>query len=473
MTEKSWKEDRLFTAAGGSSIPRPLSTRSAGALPGPGIDLSSMSENLVPTRVESHEEAIDRVVEEAVLQGLFRGCEMSRRVFIRHMGLAGAMALIADLFPLEAARALANDPPAALEKPALKIGFIPINCATPIIMAHPMGFYEKRGLKGTEVVKGAGWAMIRDWAVSKQVDCAHMLAPMPLALTMGLGGTGAPFVIPALENINGQAIVLHKKHRGVTEAGQMKGMTLCIPFEHSIHNLLLRYFLAEGGVDPDRDVKLRVVNPAEMVANLKAENVDGFLGPEPFNQRAVFEDAGFIFKLTRDIWPGHPCCAFACSKEFVTQMPNTFKAAFQAIVDATMFATDPANRKEIAKAIAPRNYLNQPVEVIEQVLTGSFPDGLGNIRQVDDRITFYPFPWNSMAVWILTQLKRWGYLKGEVDYKKIAEEVFLSAECGKIMEEGGYQAPTTSPYPKHTIMGREFDPAQPEAYLQNFVIKRV
>ena len=154
-------------------------------------------------------------------------------------------------------------------------------------------------------------------------------------------------------------------------------------------------------------------------------------------------------------------------------MPNTFKAAFQAIVDATMFANDPANRKDIATAISPRNYLNQPVEVIEQVLTGNFPDGLGNTRQVADRIAFHPFPWNSMAVWILTQLKRWGYLQGDVDYKKIAEEVFLSAECGKVMEAEGYKPPATSPYAGATIMGKEFDPAQPEAYLQSFAIKRV
>ncbi|WP_300160651.1 CmpA/NrtA family ABC transporter substrate-binding protein [Solidesulfovibrio sp.] len=452
MTDKTKNSDR--PAAGGTA------------------DSAATGEERVLAGTQDRETIIGRAVEEAVLHGIFRGRTVTRRGFIRQLGLAGAMAVIADIFPINAAKALANDPPKDLEKTALKIGFIPINCATPIIMAHPMGFYEKHGLKGTEVVKGAGWAMIRDWAVSKQIDCAHMLAPMPLALTTGVGSSTTPFVIPALENLNGQAIVLHKKHKDLTEASQLKGMTLCIPFEFSIHNLLLRYYLAEGGVDPDKDVKLRVVNPAEMVANLKAENVDGFIGPEPFNQRAVFEDAGFIFKLTHDIWPDHPCCAFACSREFVTQMPNTFQAAFQAIVDATVFATDHKNRKDIAKAIAPRNYLNQPVEVIEQVLTGDFPDGLGNMRHIPDRISFHPFPWNSMAVWILTQMKRWGYLQGDVDYRKIADEVFLSAECKNIMEQEGYPAPTGSPYARHVIMGKEFDPANPQQYLDSFPIRR-
>ena len=208
-----------------------------------------------------------------------------------------------------------------------------------------------------------------------------------------------------------------------------------------------------------------------MVANLKAQNVDGYLAPDPFNQRAVYEKAGFLFMLTRDLWPGHPCCAFACSKEFATQMPNTFKAVFKSIVDATMFAHKPENRKDIAKAISPRNYLNQPEEVVEQVLTGSFPDGLGNNRNEPDRIDFNPFPWHSMGVWILTQMKRWGYIKGDVDYKKIAEQVFLASECGEIMKNQGYKTPSTT-YEKYVIMGKTFDPEKPEEYLSSFQIKR-
>jgi nitrate/nitrite transport system substrate-binding protein len=238
-----------------------------------------------------------------------------------------------------------------------------------------------------------------------------------------------------------------------------------------MHNMLLRYYLAEGGVDPDKEVKIRVVPPPEMVANLKAQNVDGYLAPDPFNQRAVYEGAGFIFKLTKELWPGHPCCAFATSKEFATQMPNTFKAVFKAIVDATMFAHKPENRKDIAKAIAPRNYLNQPEEVVEQVLTGVYPDGLGNTRTEPDRIDFNPFPWNSMGVWILTQMKRWGYIKGDVDYQKVAEEVFRAAECAEIMKELGYSS-SSSTYTTHVIMGKEFDAGKPEEYLNSFTIKR-
>jgi nitrate/nitrite transport system substrate-binding protein len=422
------------------------------------------------TGAPSAEGVTGSLVENAVLHGIFGGNAVSRRRFLSLAGAGGAMAAIASVFPLEAAKAFAQDPPGQLEKKDLKIGFLPINCATPIIMAKPMGFYEKHGLTGTEIVKGAGWAMVRDWAVSGQVDCAHMLAPMPLAMTLGVGAEATPIVIPTLENTNGQAIVLHKKHKDVKEARDMKGMTFCIPFDYSIHNFLLRYFLAEGGVDPDRDVKLRVVNPAEMVANLKAENVDGFIVAEPFNQRAVYEDIGFLFKLSSELWAGHPCCAFACTKDFAAKMPNTFKAVVQTMVDATLFASKAENRKEIAQVIAPRNYLNQPEEVVEQVLTGVYPDGLGNTITKPDRIDFSPFPWNSMAVWILTQMKRWGYIQGDVDYRKVAEQVFLAADCRRVMEEMGQAAPASG-YAKHVIMGREFDPAEPEKYLQSFAIK--
>ena len=189
------------------------------------------------------EQAIDRLVETAVVNSICASSGISRRKFMKTVGTATAAAIISTIFPMGAAKALANDKPGTLEKKALKIGFIPITCATPIIMAQPMGFYAKNGLEGTEVVKAAGWAMIRDWAVSKQVDCAHMLSPMPLALTIGAGSTQTPFLMPAVENINGQAITLHVKHKNVKGPQDMKGFTFCVPFDYSMHNMLLRYFV--------------------------------------------------------------------------------------------------------------------------------------------------------------------------------------------------------------------------------------
>jgi nitrate/nitrite transport system substrate-binding protein len=232
-------------------------------------EASSSSEPL------TEEGVIDRTLESAVVRALFQGNELTRRRFMGLVGSSTALSIIGSFFPLDAAKAWAKDPPGALEKKDLRIGFIPITCGTPVIMADPMKFYEKHGLVGTKVVKAAGWAMIRDWAMNKEVDCAHMLSPMPLALTLGAGSTATPFLMPAVENINGQAITLHMKHKNVKGPQDMKGFTFCVPFDYSMHNMLLRYYLAEGGVDPDKDVKIRVVPPPEMVANLKASNVDG------------------------------------------------------------------------------------------------------------------------------------------------------------------------------------------------------
>ena len=414
------------------------------------------------------EACFDRTVERAVVGAVLRAASPSRRKFLIGLGATALTALIAEAFPLGKLKAFAADPAGKPEKKDVSIGFIPITCGTPIIMAEPLGFYKKHGLNAS-VKRAAGWAMIRDWAVNKEVDAAHMLTPMPLAMTLGAGAMPTAMYMPAVENINGQAITLHIKHKGVKTAADMKGFRFCVPFDFSMHNYLLRYFLAEGGVHPDKDVQIRIVPPPEMVANLKAGNVDGYLGPDPFNQRAVYENVGFLFMLSREIWDRHPCCAFTVTKDFATQYPNTFHAMWKAIVDATHYASDPSHRKEIAAAIAPTNYLNQPVIVLEQVLTGTYADGLGNIKKVPERIDFDPYPWHSMAVWILTQMKRWGHLKGEVNYQQVAEQVYLAAGCDRIAKELGYPTHKATSM-THTIMGKSFDPNQAEAYLKSFKI---
>ena len=418
------------------------------------------------------DQRITEFVEKGALHGIFGGNERSRREFFKLVGSAAALAIIEEVLPLSRMKAWAAESAGKLEKTELKVGFIPITCATPLIMAEPLGFYKKQGLK-VEVLKASGWAMIRDLALNKQTDATHMLTPMPLAISMGVGSQSAPFVMPAVENINGQAITLHIKHKDVQSVKEMKGFKFAVPFDYSMHNFLLRYVLAEGGLDPDKDVQIRVLPPPEMVANLRANNLDGYLGPDPFNQRAVFEGFGFIYMLSKDIWDGHPCCAFSCSNEFATGSPNTFKALLSAIIDSTEYAANKANRKEIAKAIAPKNYLNQPEEVLEQILTGVFPDGRGNTRTVPDRIDFDPYPWHSMAIWILTQMKRWGYVKGDVNYRKIAEEVYLTSSCREVMQAMGHKAPKETLKKHRFADGKVFDPERPEEYLKSFAIRRV
>ena len=408
-------------------------------------------------------------VEAALIKALFPQ-ESVRRRFLRAVGSATAMSAISTLLPIGQLQAMAQEKKGSLEKTDLKLGFIAITCATPLIMADPLGFYKKEGLN-VSLNKTAGWALIRDKMINKEHDASHFLSPMPLAMSMGLGSTASQMRVATIQNINGQAITLANKHKDKRDPKQWKGFKLAVPFEYSMHNFLLRYYLAESGLNPDTDVQIRVTPPPEMVANLRAGNIDGFLGPDPFNQRAVYDEVGFIHILSKELWDGHPCCAFGVSEEFIKQNPNTFAALYRSVLTAAAMARDPKNRELIAKVISPTAYLNQPETVVAQVLTGKFADGLGGIKTVPDRADFDPVPWQSMAVWMLTQMQRWGYVKGDVDYKKIAEQVFLLTDAKKRMKELDQKIPEGA-YKKFKVMGREFDPAKAKEYANSFAIRK-
>lgn len=409
-----------------------------------------------------------RAVQTAVMRALFPH-DGERRKFLSAVGASTAWAAISSLVPFGALEAMAQDK-GALEKKDLKIGFIPITCASPLIMADPLGFYKKQGLN-VSVIKTAGWALIRDKVINKEYDASHMLAPMPIAMSMGIGSNPMPLNVATIQNVNGQAITLHVKHKDKRDPKMWKGFKFAVPFEYSMHNFLLRYYVAEHGLDPDMDIQIRVVPPPEMVANLRAGNLDGYLGPDPFNQRAVFDEVGFIHILSKEIWDGHPCCSFGVPTAFVKENPNTFAALYRAVLTAAAMASDPKNRSIMAEVLSPANYLNQPKTVLEQVLTGKYADGLGGVQNVPNRAGFDPFPWYSMAVWILSQMKRWGYIKGDVKYKDIAEQVYLVTDARKRMAEVGMTAPKES-YQKFKVMGKEFDPAKADAYVNSFAIKR-
>lgn len=438
---------------------------------------SSQSEHDASIQIEakvvaSDEEArIKRVVESGMMRALFPK-DVERRAFLKAVGATTAAAAVAHFLPVGLVSEALAQGTGALEKTTLNVGFIPITCATPIIMAHPMGFYERQGLN-VNVVKTAGWAVIRDLTLNGEYDAAHMLAPMPLAITMGAGANAnpVPYTMPAVENVNGQAITLAMKHKDRRDPKDWKGMRFAVPFDYSMHNYLLRYYLAEAGIDPDADVSIRAVPPPEMVANLRADNIDGFLAPDPVNQRAVYDGVGFIHMLSKELWDGHPCCGFAASRSFVENSPNTYAALLRAIMEATAYASNTENRAEIAAAISPEEYLNQPETVVAQVLTGVYADGLGQVQRDPNRIDFEPFPWESFAVWIMTQMKRWGQVEGDIDYKAIAQQVYLATDARRHMEEVGLEAPAENTK-TFEVMGKTFDPSDPEGYLASFPISR-
>jgi nitrate/nitrite transport system substrate-binding protein len=428
----------------------------------------SRHEHDAQARVTNAETLAREKVESTMLRALFPDARQ-RRGFLKAVGANTAMAAIASVLPIGAMQALAQDK-RPLEKKNLKIGFIPITCATPLILAHPLRYYAAEGLE-VDVIKTAGWALIRDKVLNKEYDASHMLAPMPIAISMGIGSSAQPMNVATIQNINGQAITLSVKHKDKRDPKTWKGFRFAVPFEFSIHNFLLRYYVAEHGLDPDKDIQIRVVPPPEMVANLRAGNIDGYLGPDPFNQRAVFEEVGFIHLLTKELWDGHPCCSFAAPAAFIKEAPNSFAALFRAVLKGAALARDPNNRKTIAESIAPANYLNQPVPVLEQVLTGRYADGLGNVKNDPNRIDFDPFPWYTMATWILSQMKRWGYIKGDVRWKDLTEQVYLLTDARRHMTAMGMK-PSADNNKRITVMGKVFDHTAPDAYVSSFAIKR-
>lgn len=418
---------------------------------------------------EGEENYIDRTVETAVLNAIVPN-PVARRAFLQSVGAATALAAISQLFPLGTAKAIAQEA-GKPEKASLNIGYVPITCTVPLLLAHAMGEYAKEGLENVTLARTPGWAIVRDKLIAAEFDATHLVLAMPLTMTMGVGGPQTRTYVSSVQNVNGNAITLHVKHKDKRNPKDWKGFKFGIPHQHSMHAMLLRYYLADNGLDPDKDVELRVFAPPDSVANMAAGNLDGMLFAEPWGQRAVFEGVGFLHMLTRDIFPDHPCCVLSVTDKFISENPNSYGAMFRAVVRATAFADKPENRVKVAELLAPAAYLNQPQTVLTQVLTGRYADGLGQVVDRPDRIGFKPFPYESTAVWLLTQLRRWDMVPKDVDYQGIAQQVFRATDAAKRMKEMGLPVPPSASTP-HTILGRTFDPSQPQAYVDSFAIRR-
>jgi nitrate/nitrite transport system substrate-binding protein len=346
---------------------------------------------------------------------------------------------------------------------------VPITCTIPMLLAEAMGEYRNEGL-GVKLLRTPGWALARDSLISGQYDASHMVLALPLTVSLGVAAPRTRVFTSLVQNVNGDALTLHVRHKDRRDPKTWKGFRFGIPHDHSIHAMLLRYYLAEHGLDPDRDVELRVFPPPDSVANMASGNLDGMFFAEPWNQRAVFEGVGFLHTLSRDIFPDHPCCVLSVTERFVTENPNTYGALFRAVARAGAFADPYDNRAKVADMMAPREYLNQPLPVLQQVLLGRYADGLGSVVERRDRIGFQSMPQESTAIWLLTQLKRWNVVPADVDVTAVAREVFRSTDAQRRMREIGLAPP--APTTRHTVMGKVFDATRPDEYLKSFPIRR-
>jgi len=327
------------------------------------------------------------------------------------------------------------------EKTDLEIRFIPIVCSAPLIYAHEHGFFEKNGLK-VNLKSSPGWSGIKELLVYDKVDAVHMLSPMPLSCSLGIDGKRADIRLAAVQNINGQALTLAKKHQGIEDVRDMKGFTFGVPYRFSMHYYLLCYYLAANGINPLKDVTIEEVAPPRMPYYIEKERVDGVFAPEPFNQIPVYRGFGFIHVLSKEIWDGHPCCGFATSQSFIDKYPNTYRAMLTSVLQSelALHRATAEQKKAIAREICGPEHLNQDDPVpVEQVLLGEFPDGKGTERIVPDRIDFVPYPWVEYGSWMLSQMQRWGQLKCKVDDREISESVFQSEGTRELAEALGFE----------------------------------
>src|SRR5512145_3020384 len=237
----------------------------------------------------------------------------SRRRFLKTAGTAAGV-LMGGLPAGWAGGAYADDSP---ETSTIRFGIIALTDCAPIVMAHELGFFKKFGITSI-VSKEASWAVIRDKLSLGENQATHMLFGMPFASTMGLAGSPVkPMVIPWLLNRNGQAITLSSQLKPVKTAAQLKPrvdqakaagkpMTFAMTFPPGTHAMWMRYWLASGGIHPDRDVTLITIPPAQMVANMRVDKMDGFCVGEPWNNRAIEDGIGFTVITTQQMWKDHP-----------------------------------------------------------------------------------------------------------------------------------------------------------------------
>ncbi len=264
-----------------------------------------------------------------------------------------------------------------LEKVNLEIGFVPLTACAPLAVAQDKGFFAKHGLDEVNLVRETSWRGIVDGMMGGYLDAAQMPSGMPLWLTLGGHENSSLLVVSSLTMTrNGNAITLDRRfyQQGIRSLSDFKRMLQDSPQRHhtlgmvhpsSMHNLLLRYWLAAGGIDPDRDVVLQTIPPAQMVVDLQAGSIDGYCVGEPWNLRAAIEGIGFTVATDMEIWSGHPGKVLGLREDWANAYPNTHIALVKALLEACRYCADETNRDEIRQILARREYVSTSVDYIQ------------------------------------------------------------------------------------------------------------
>ena len=346
--------------------------------------------------------------------------EISRRKFLQLSAMAGAGAMLAPVLAAcgasdtegkkESTPTLSGN----LEKDVLKGGYLPITDASPLLLAHGIGAYEKNGLKVEKPTLMRSWNTVAEAFQSKQVDIVHLLMPMAIWLKFS---KNFPLKLVAWDHMDGSALTVKESINSVSE---LAGTTVAIPYWYSIHNVVLQMLLRKEGLTPltsgepsksDGTVKLIVMPPPDMPVALQNEAISGYIVADPFNAVAEVNNIGKVLRFTGDVWYKHACCVAIMHEDDVVNKPNYTQAVVNSIAEAQLYASN--NKSEAAKLLSKDggNYLPQPLKAIEYALTHYDHDEYvpsGAITHPDwdnERIGFQPFPFPSYTEELIKSLR--------------------------------------------------------------------
>ncbi len=337
---------------------------------------------------------------------------------------------------------------------SLHIGFIAIVDCAPLVAARELGFATDEGLS-IHLHREVSWANVRDKLNAGMFDCAHMLAPMPLAATLGIAQIKEAMIAPLTLSLNGSAITVSNElyaqmmeidpdntEKGgraaawalakVIRAREANGgapLTLGTVYPFSCHTYELRDWLAGGGIDPDSDVRIVVLPPSLMTRSLEAGQIQGFCAGEPWNSESVERDAGAIVATKRDVWGLAPEKVLGVRAEWASENADTLDALIRVLMRTASWLDLAANRRQIADHMARSEYLGVSSDVVMRALTGAVVRRKGQEADGDDRFVVFSReganqPSISHAVWLLTQMARWGEIGPDVDLIGVARQVF-------------------------------------------------
>ncbi|MDB6151026.1 MAG: Nitrate transporter, ATP-binding protein NtrC [Chthoniobacter sp.] len=290
-------------------------------------------------------------------------------------------------------------------------------------MALELALFARFGLE-VELNREVGWATIRDKIIYGELDAAHAPAGTAIAATLGLGCIPTPCVTGLVLNLHGNAVTLSEQlwRDGVRDGGTLREligtraepMTFGVAFQFSSHNFLLRCWLRANGIDPDRDVRLVVIPPAQMFANLEAGHLDGYCVGEPWNSLAVLSRRGWCVAASEDIARNHPEKVLMVREDFAEERAPEHVALVAALLEACRFCDQPENRERVIETLALPEYVNAPIHALRMSMCGSFDFGHGRIEKYPDFNVFSRNGANEpdarKAAWVLDMMERSGVL---------------------------------------------------------------